>query len=372
MPKAKQRDGVYQRPDRPGWWVSYIDASGERVRRKVEAHTRTQALAALAGIKGKVEKEEILGIRPASAITTHDLLQRFRRYQKTKLRGTSFARLDGVLKTLETHLPAEARNITRRTVDEFIEKRSETVQAGTIKKEVFALHKALRLGVKWGLLNQNAAEDAELPKEPEGRTRYLTPGEFRAALEIAPEWMRAPLAFAVATGVRRGELLNLRWMDADSSHKRLYVRETKNGEMRVLPVSNSALEILASLPQGTASEPVFNGIDPQQLSVYTIRVFKRLGIKDASFHTLRHTFASWMVMQGVPLYTVGQLLGHKTPRMTQRYAHLAPDYMAGAVETMDGIMDAALSKNGQDGLRLVTVESPEKEAEEPARRKLLK
>lgn len=223
-----------------------------------------------------------------------------------------------------------------------------------------------------GLLNQNAADDAELPAQPEGRTRYLTPGEFRAALEIAPEWMRAPLAFAVATGVRRGELLNLRWMDVDSSHKRLYVRETKNGELRVLPVSNSALEILASLPRGAAGDQVFAGIDPQHLSVYTIRVFKRLGITDASFHTARHTFASWMVMRGVPLYTVGQLLGHKTPRMTQRYAHLAPDYMAGAVKTMDGIMEAALPKNGQDGLRLVTVESPEKDADETGPLKLLK
>jgi hypothetical protein len=140
---------VYQRKDRPGWWVSYIDASGERVRRKVEAYTRTQALAALRDTKTKVEREKALGVRPASSITTHDLLERFRRYQKTKLRSTSFARLGGVLKTVEAHLPAEARNITRRSVDEFIEKRSETVKPGSIAKEVFALHKALRLGIKW-------------------------------------------------------------------------------------------------------------------------------------------------------------------------------------------------------------------------------
>jgi len=59
---------------------------------------------------------------------------------------------------------------------------------------------------------------------------------------------------------------------------------------------------------------------------------------DASFHTLRHTAASWMVQQGVDLYAVGQILGHKTPRMTQRYAHLSPDYMAASVGKLDGIM----------------------------------
>jgi len=63
-----------------------------------------------------------------------------------------------------------------------------------------------------------------------------------------------------------------------------------------------------------------------------------MGIPDASFHTLRHTAASWLVMEGVDLYTVGKIFGHKTPRMTQRYAHLSPDYMAGAVGKLDEIM----------------------------------
>ena len=67
-----------------------------------------------------------------------------------------------------------------------------------------------------------------------------------------------------------------------------------------------------------------------------------MGIPDASFHTLRHTAASWLVMEGVDLYTVGKILGHKTPRMTQRYAHLSPGYMAAAVNKLDGVFAGAL------------------------------
>jgi integrase len=93
-----------------------------------------------------------------------------------------------------------------------------------------------------------------------------------------------------------------------------------------------------SPPQGKSGDLVFAGVDPAFLSVYTKRVFKRLGIPDASFHTLRHTAASWMVQQGVDLYAVGQILGHKTPRMTQRYALLSPDYMAASMGKLDGVM----------------------------------
>jgi hypothetical protein len=87
---------------------------------------------------------------------------------------------------------------------------------------------------------------------------------------------------------------------------------------------------------------VLANVDGQKLSVYTRRLFAGLGIADASFHSLRHTAASWLVMQGVDLYAVGQLLGHRTPRMTQRYAHLSPQYMAGAVGKLDTVFEAVL------------------------------
>jgi integrase len=89
-------------------------------------------------------------------------------------------------------------------------------------------------------------------------------------------------------------------------------------------------------------------VDPTFLSVYTKRVFKRLGILDASFHTLRHTAASWLVQQGVDLYAVGQILSHKTRRMTQRYAHLSPDYMAGTVGKLDRILGGMLPVGSVD------------------------
>jgi integrase len=205
MPRAKERDGVYQRPDRPGWWVSYMDADGERVRKKVTASTRTQALDCLRRIKGEEERAEVLGVRPDSDITTKELMQRFKNHQKSRVAVSTYTRLDGILKTLQEHLPARAKDIIRGKVNEYVDTRALTVKPGTVAKELFTLSKILRLAVdEWELLNQNRAHGVKPPKQSEGRTRYLTPGELKAALEAAEPWMRAPMALAACTGCRRG------------------------------------------------------------------------------------------------------------------------------------------------------------------------
>lgn len=342
MPKAKERDGVFQRKDRSGWWVSYVDASGKRKKEKVTAFTRTQAMTALAQIKTRIERESILGVKSASEITTADLLKRFKAHQKAHLRPTTFVRLDGILETLKAALPVLAKEITRRTVAEYILKRSETVSAGTVAKEFATLRHALQLAVEWELLVTNPAQGAKLPKLSEGRTRYLSPTEFKAALEAAPDWMRAPMALAAFTGMRRGEILGLCWKDVDLDGQRVYLTETKNGTLRVLALNQLAVQVLKSLSVGEPAQLVFPDVDAARLSVYTRRVFASVGIEDASFHSLRHTAASWLVMEGVDLYAVGRILGHKTPRMTQRYAHLSPGFMSAAVNKLDGVFARSL------------------------------
>ena len=335
MPKPTGRDGVFQRKDSPGWYVSYVDSLGQRKKKRVEAHTRTQALDALAGIKAKVQTEAILGVRHSSDITTEDLLNRFQKHQKTRLRLTTYLRLESILATLRTHLPLRLKDISRANVAAFVAARSETVSPGSVQKEVATLKHALRLAVEWELIHSNPADRVRLPRLPEGRTRYLSPTELKSALQAAPEWMRAPIALAAFTGMRRGEILSLRWKDIDLALRRIYLHETKNGSLRVLALNELAGGVLSSLTQGAAADLVFPEVDGPRLSVYTRRLFASIGIEDASFHSLRHTAASWLVMQGADLYTVGQVLGHRTPRMTQRYAHLSPQYMANAMGKLD-------------------------------------
>src|SRR5215469_10077145 len=267
------RDGVFERKDRKGYWISYVDASGKRRKQKIVAYTPTQAKTALSQVKTRIQQEKLLGVKADSEITTEELLVRYKRHQRTRLRATTFERLDCILETLKQHLPLRAKDITRKAVAELISTRAEIVKPGTIQKEIAAL----KLAVEWELLNNNAAQGAKLPKLPPGRTRYLSPTELKAALEAcgrpktddenivtAPAWMRAPLALAAFTGMRRGELCELYWRDVDLENRRVYLRETKNGSLRVLMLNDLAVQVLNTLPMGQPGDRVLADVDPAQ------------------------------------------------------------------------------------------------------------
>ncbi len=354
MAKRKDRDGIYVRKDRPGFWGSYVDPDGVRHREKLNgAQTLTQARDALSLLERKAEKNHALEIKDVSDISTSDLLERFRRFQKAHLRPSTYQRLDGILSTLKANLPAKAKAITRNDVSKFIETRmsgEDAVAPATVRKEVQALKYCLKLAVEqWEYLRVNPAQSVKLPKVSDEKPRFLTPNELRATLEAAPEWMRAPIALAAATGMRRGELLALRWLDIDFGLKLIFLRSatTKTAEPRAIPLTPAAQLVLESLSHGKPGAHVFADVDPARLSVYIRRVFASLGIENASFHTLRHTAASWMVQAGVSLYSTGQVLGHKTPRMTQRYAHLAPEHLATAAGKLSDALMKALPGTAQ-------------------------
>jgi integrase len=142
------------------------------------------------------------------------------------------------------------------------------------------------------------------------------------------------------TGLRRGELFSLCWGDVYWHTKTLTVRgETaKSRQTRHLPLNAEALQVLTAWRQQTSGkELIFPGKDGRRLD--NVRkawagALTTAGIVGFRWHDLRHTFASKLVMAGVPLNTVRELLGHTTPAMTLRYAHLAPDHKQQAVEQL--------------------------------------
>ena len=130
------------------------------------------------------------------------------------------------------------------------------------------------------------------------------------------------------------------WTDVDFKQRLIYVRDTKGGEPRELPINKLLYETLHQQPRKLHSPYVFansNGKPYVCLRKSFAHALKKAGIERPQrfrFHDLRHTFASQLVMNGVPLITVKELLGHKSIEMTMRYAHLSQDHRRKAVNTL--------------------------------------
>ena len=147
---------------------------------------------------------------------------------------------------------------------------------------------------------------------------------------------------ALNTGLRRGELLQLRWQDASPSAGRLTVRGAgaKSGQTRHVPLNSEAVRILENWMPANAQPQSFvfageSGADPiKGIKKAWAGLVKKAKVRVFRFHDLRHTFASKLVMAGVDLNTVRELLGHNDISMTLRYAHLAPEHKAAAVERL--------------------------------------
>jgi len=157
------------------------------------------------------------------------------------------------------------------------------------------------------------------------------------------------IIFALNTGCRKDEILSLTWEQIDLKHGFINLNKTKNGERRQLPINDTLRTMLKGLVRRIDVPWVFYEVIKQKDGTEKVKRFgsikrsfvtacRRAGIQDFVFHSLRHTFASHLVMAGVDLTTVSRLLGHKSLTMTLRYSHLAPNHLVSAVNVLNSSM----------------------------------
>lgn len=235
------------------------------------------------------------------------------------------------------------------------------------------LRGVLTRAVEWGVLEVHPlAKLKRLKVDRRGRVRYLKTEEEKALRKAmadreaticaerdsANKWrierkkdvlpdlsklhfadhLRPLVVISINTGMRRGEVFNLTWADVDLKNKIITVEGTtsKSGQTRHVPINKELLEALTNWKKQSTSEGfVFPGKDGHRLDNVKKSwdgLLKLAKVEGFRWHDLRHTFASKLVMAGVPLNTVRELLGHSDLAMTLRYAHLAPDSKAAAVE----------------------------------------
>jgi integrase len=205
----------------------------------------------------------------------------------------------------------------------------------TVNRYHALLRHALNKAVSWGLLQSSPlsrGESLQLP-EPRGRLRYLSLEEMASLLAECPVHLEPLVRLALHTGLRKGELLSLRWDQIKGACLYLDGSQTKTSEPRSVPLNEEAQAALDT--QRRRRELTSLLVFPyKEVKDAFAGACRRAGIFNFRFHDLRHTFASHLAMAGVSLTTIAMLLGHRTLTMTLRYAHLSPGHLQEAVEKL--------------------------------------
>jgi site-specific recombinase XerD len=206
----------------------------------------------------------------------------------------------------------------------------------TVNIELRTLRAFFNTAVRWRLLESNPFK-VQLLRIPENKPTFLSKQDFQKLLNVIEEhWLKEVIIFAVSTGIRRGELANLKWNSVDLVRKLLYVESTptfrtKSGRMRIIPLNNTAIFILQAKQGKNMSDYVFTLNGKQIFANWITHIFKRyvkqanLSNQSIHFHSLRHSFASWLAQDGTSVYVIKDLLGHSDVKTTQIYSHLQPE-----------------------------------------------
>jgi len=197
------------------------------------------------------------------------------------------------------------------------------------------------------------------PKVDNRRMRFLSreeAGNLLALLATTSKDVHDMSLFALHTGMRASEIFSLTWSDVDLATGIISVKDTKSGRNRAAFVTEEVQCMLLARPGGQPSELVFpgrNGKRISQISDSFPRCVDKLGLNEGitdrrqrvTFHTLRHTFASWLVENGTNIYTVKELLGHSDLKLTSRYAHVGENALRSAVETLGRAIQTKTKNN---------------------------
>ena len=353
-PKKKRRKsaapprerGVFERPRGSGvWWVRYADESGRIHRESVGA--RSLALEVYRKRKTEVAERRFFPER----LRRRDLLLRKAIddcVERARGRLRSLVNVERNARYWKAALGSRPlRQITPGDIQRYAAGRlAEGMAPASVNRELTFLRAVLYMAhgdreldvVPFG----KGTGKVKLYKENNRRVRYLTEKEEKALRETIGEDHWPKVALALYTGLRQGNEFRLRWDDVSFEAGMLRARESKSGEDYHVPMNDELRRILGALPGRMRSAWVFpsdSGETPLDAKNFIHRVFapalRDAKIENFRWHDLRHTFASRLVMRGTDLTTVQELLGHKSPAMTSRYAHLSPGHRLAAVQKLN-------------------------------------
>lgn len=353
-------------------WYIDLRVKGRRIRKKVGSSKQIAELA-LKDAEVKAAREEFGFAK--NDITIDKFIAQFLEYSAANHRPATTNRYRAVMDHFKEFLKSKPEltflsEVTTETIDQYkvfrknswVNPNGEPVEsdedlsdstrkgarAHTINFEVGTLKTVFYLAIKWGYLKANPTVGINKLKVDDSKPlRFLSKKECERLLDACPPELYPVYFTFLNTGMRKAELENLEWDDIDFKRRKIRIHrkefwQPKTGE-RDIPMNQQLFELLLKLKKQNDKDLKSRFVFPDsdggkirtKLREKIIQIGKIAGIEGLTkIHTLRHTFASHLVMSGVDLPTVKKLMGHTDIQTTMIYAHLAPDHLADAVNKL--------------------------------------
>ena len=350
------------------WGIDYV-ADGIR-RREIVSKNKVMAQKALRKKLVLIDENRFLDVKRQPKVRLSELIEKYIELYLKPNRPTWWKSEKHNLRHLVNYFGNRyLHEINPINIDEFRLDRLTQVSQASVNKNVACLRAMFNKAIEWNLFpGRNPAAGIKFYKLENKRLRFLEKEEIARLLSVCRGHLKDILEFAINTGMRKGEIFNLKWHDIDMTNGIIHVLKTKSGQRREIPMNETIKNIFFRVRKDPGSPYVFAShtgkafIDVKH-SFYT--ALKEANIENFRFHDLRHTFASHLVMSGVDLLTVKELLGHKKIEMTLRYSHLSCAHKKRAVMALDqlsgtnkahDLTSEALSQEFSD--RYESMESP--------------
>jgi integrase len=310
------------------WWIDVYAPTGERVRRTTA--TANKALARELHDRFKTELWRIANLGEKPRRTWNDAVVRWLKEKSHK--ATAHEDVNR-LRWLDRYLGGkDLATIVRATIDQITdEKLASGCSNATVNRTLALVRAILRKCVnEWEWLDR--APQVRMLREPGRRIRFLTRDEAQRLLCELPEHLADMAAFSLATGLRAANVTGLEWKQVDVARQLAWIHPDQAKARKAIAVPlNAEAVALISKQVGKHATHVFSyrGQRIRQVSTKAWYVaLVRAGIEDFRWHDLRHTWASWHVQNGTPLFALQELGGWESPEMVRRYAHLGAEHLA--------------------------------------------
>ncbi len=327
------------------WWVDYRLPDGRRIRRSTGFTDKKMAELMLKDIELQIARKTL---KIPVGITIQEFWERYSDYAKAHKTEQTWKTEKSVFPAFMNFLHSKGIKRLDKLHPEILEKyKVLLLEQGnsrfTINKKLRTIKAIISKAVEWELLPENPFKKVKLLKQPEGRLRFLTKEEIKKLLQsIDREDVKLYVIVALNTGLRLAELVNLSWEDIDFENRILRVVNkesftTKNFRNRTIPLNDTALKAFQRLKEINPDKPI--AFKRYHLSKIISTYAKKAGFDDVTCHTLRHTFASHLTMNGIDIVTLKKLMGHSTISTTLIYAKITEEHKLKAISQLSLIDD---------------------------------